>query len=473
MPSEQRGAGLDERRVGLAIAEDRSRISYEDRALVARLVGEALMEGGLGARNKEAPLADIIAPGMTVLLKPNWVLHYNKSRMGMDCMVTHPRFIEAVLEEVAKAGPGRIVIADAPIQSTAFDLLVPESWKAKIRAAAPCRVDFVDLRKSIWRTDRWSRRIEPGTREDRDYVLFDLGPLSLLEPITIPGVQFRNTCYHPDALAAAHEPGRHRYLLCREIFDADVVINLPKLKSHRKAGLTAALKNLVGVNGDKDFLPHHRLGGSARGGDCYEGNALVKSLAERCYDNANRRINRPGYLAWEKCGLAFLKLSEILTGNSELEGGWRGNDTLWRMVLDLNRIALYGRTDGSLSETPLRRIYSLTDAVVAGENFGPLAPEPVNLGAVTFASSSAFADLAHAALMRFDWRRIPSVRNAFGAYPYPLASGRPEEVDLRLAGRSLSMAALASERGLDFRPARGWRGHIEIEDGRPSGQRLP
>ncbi len=470
MQTGQGGAGLGETRVGVAVAADRSRISYDDKPLVARLVGDALREGGLGAKDGEAPLADIIAPGMTVLLKPNWVLHYNKSRKGMDCMVTHPRFIEAVLAEVAKARPGRIVIADAPIQSTAFDVLVPESWKAAIRAAAPCRVDVVDLRKSIWQTDRWTHRTAPGTRDDRDYVLFDLGPLSLLEPITTPGVQFRNTCYHPDALAAAHAPGRHRYVLCREIFDVDVVLNLPKLKAHRKAGLTAALKNMVGVNGDKDFLPHHRLGGSARGGDCYEGDALVKTIAERCYDNANRRINRPGYLAWERCGLLFLKLGEILTGSGELEGGWQGNDTLWRMVLDLNRIALYGRSDGSLSDTPVRSIYSLTDAVVAGENFGPLAPEPVNLGAVTFASSSAFADLAHAALMRFDWRKIPSVRNAFGSFPCPLASRRPEDVDLRLNGRSISPAELAAERGVDFRPARGWRGHIEMETpgaGRP------
>ena len=80
----------------------------------------------------------------------------------------------------AKAGPGRIVIADAPIQSTVFDRLVTPSWKERIRTlAAPCPVDVVDLRKSIWRTDGWSSRIEAGSRADREYVLFDLGPASL------------------------------------------------------------------------------------------------------------------------------------------------------------------------------------------------------------------------------------------------------------------------------------------------------
>jgi len=34
------------------------------------------------------------------------------------------------------------------------------------------------------------------------------------------------------------------------------------LKLHRKAGITCALKNLIGINGNKEYLPHHRLGGS-------------------------------------------------------------------------------------------------------------------------------------------------------------------------------------------------------------------
>ena len=83
----------------------------------------------------------------------------------------------------------------------------------------------------------------------------------------------------------------HQYLLCREAFDADVVISLPKLKMHSKAGLTGALKNLVGLNGNKDFLPHYRFGGSAKNGDCYEGWSLGRELSERFEDLANRRLN--------------------------------------------------------------------------------------------------------------------------------------------------------------------------------------
>ncbi|MCV6004648.1 DUF362 domain-containing protein, partial [Escherichia coli] len=85
------------------------------------------------------------------------------------------------------------------------------------------------------------------------FVLFDLGRESLLEPITDQGQNFRVTCYDPRLLAARHAPGRHQYLVSRDIIEADVVINLPKLKTHKKAGLTCALKNLIGINGNKEF----------------------------------------------------------------------------------------------------------------------------------------------------------------------------------------------------------------------------
>ena len=86
-----------------------------------------------------------------------------------------------------------------------------------------------------------------------------------------------------------HQIGRHRYLIAREIIEADLVINLPKLKSHKKSCVTGALKNLIGINGNKEFLPHHRKGGSESGGDCYEGGSSLKLAAENLYDFANRR----------------------------------------------------------------------------------------------------------------------------------------------------------------------------------------
>ena len=41
----------------------------------------------------------------------------------------------------------------------------------------------------------------------------------------------------------------------------------PKWKPHSKSGMTAALKNLVGINGDKAYLPHFSTGAPSWGGD--------------------------------------------------------------------------------------------------------------------------------------------------------------------------------------------------------------
>jgi len=66
--------------------------------------------------------------------------------------------------------------------------------------------------------------------------------------------------YSADVTRSNHQPGSHRYLVSQSVLEADLVINLPKWKSHGKAGMTGALKNLVGINGDKAYLPHFRIG---------------------------------------------------------------------------------------------------------------------------------------------------------------------------------------------------------------------
>src|ERR1022692_1434372 len=50
--------------------------------------------------------------------------------------------------------------------------------------------------------------------------------------------------------------GAHRYAVGNTVLSADVILNVPKLKTHMKTGMTGALKNFVGIVGSKDFLPH-------------------------------------------------------------------------------------------------------------------------------------------------------------------------------------------------------------------------
>jgi len=446
------------------IVDDVRYLPYSDIAKIQEKLCCLLHEAGLGIKNKNAPFNDIVEQGMTVLVKPNWVLHENFSSKGMDCLVTHQNFILAVLREIFKAQPGRVIIGDAPIQACDFDRLVPKEWQAEVAAIATCPFEIIDFRRTVLRKGGFSEGQDTQVRGDENYILFDLGKESLLEPVSQPESRFRITCYDPDFLSDKHQPGKHQYLLCREPFEADVIINLPKLKTHKKAGMTAALKNLVGLNGNKEYLPHHRLGGAAEGGDCYPGFAPLKKMAEYCLDEANRNIGTKACSTWMKRTSRLLRVHGAI-GNSEIEGGWYGNDTVWRMTLDLNRLLLYGRLDGTLSDEPLRKIYTITDAIVAGELEGPLAPSPVFFGVITFAESSAFADLVHATLMHFNPESIPLVREAFKPFRYPLVGQVPEKCEIRYEGKSLSLAEASFILGRDFKPPQGWIGHIEQRKG--------
>ena len=93
-----------------------------------------------------------------------------------------------------------------------------------------------DFRRTTARYVDGVRVAEENILPEDQFVLFDLGAESLLEPITDDTDDFRVTCYDPRLMAKTHGKGRHRYLVARDVLDADVVINLPKLKTHKKVG---------------------------------------------------------------------------------------------------------------------------------------------------------------------------------------------------------------------------------------------
>jgi len=244
------------------------------------------------------------------------------------------------------------------------------------------------------------------------YVIFDTGERSYLKPITEYGKnRFRVTCYDPERIAEAHKPGTHKYCISKDFFEADVIISLPKIKTHQKTGRTGALKNLVGINGDKDFLPHHRLGGTELGGDCYSGGSILRYAAELVLDKANRRQGKETYWFWQKLSALLWKLS-LPNSEQRIDAGWYGNDTTWRMVMDLNMIAYYGKTDGTFSDKKQRVIYSVCDGIIAGQGNGPLQPEPLNLGVISFSDNPAVNDIAMAILMGFDYNKFPLLKEA-------------------------------------------------------------
>ena len=393
----------------------------------------SLLAHELGWGDEQAgAFASLIPRGARVLIKPNFVTHENQIAGGIEPLVTHQSLVRAVVEAVLQTEAAEVSVGDAPMQGCDFAELLRatglDEWSEKLMRQ-DCRFHGIrDFRRTIAVFKNGVRVAAENLQEDTDFVLFDLEGESLLEAITDASGAFRVTCYDPRLMRRTHAPGRHQYLIARAVLDADVVINLPKLKTHKKAGITCALKNLIGINGNKEFLPHHRIGGAGLGGDCYPGASPLKRSLEFVLDRQNSTARPALGKVWHELGTQLERAARLAGDSLGVEGSWSGNDTVWRTALDLNRVILYGRADATFADSPARLVVHIADAIVAGQGDGPLAPEALPLGLLLGAGNAAAMDWVGAYLLGYDPQRVSIARQAFGQFRWPLTTFAHEQV---------------------------------------------
>jgi len=419
------------------------------------------------------PLGEIIKPGQTVVLKPNFVRDFRETQAGHeDCLITHGSIIRAALDYayIALKGEGRIIIADAPQNDADFDVIRQmaglDEIQAFYREHAGFEVEVYDLRPEKARKVNGvicGHNRLPG--DPGGYVKVNLGCHSMFHEISHLCHLLYGSEYDTSEIQRHHSGGVHEYMISKTIMDADCVINLPKLKTHKKTGITVCMKNLVGINGNKNWLPHHRLGTPAQGGDQFAD------------DHVKHRIERKAMACFRR---AFPLLGPVRTvlakplkavgqavfGNTNTDmirsGNWYGNDTTWRMVIDLNRILMYADREGHLQNAPARRMFSIVDGIIGGEGNGPLDPMAKKVGMVLAGGNGVAVDLACAYLMGFDYQRLPVLFHAMTQHTLPIAPANLEEVCCRSDRPSWNRPlAEWSGGGLGFRPHFGWRGHVE------------
>lgn len=425
---------------------------------VFALVRGALRDLGLDAARFGSPawnpLGELVAPGGKIVVKPNWVLHRNEGAGGMDCMISHPSLLRAILEYVFLARPAQVVLGDAPLQGCDFEKMLDHGGLRAVIAEFHGRglpLVVKDFRRTVMTVTNELKQVAENLRPESDYVLVDLGADSLLEPISGNWKKFRVTVYDPRKMRAHHRPGRHRFLLARDILEADLVVNVPKLKAHKKAGITCCLKNLIGINGNKEYLPHHRKGARrvGRGGDSHERGSWLLWALETALDGMNRRRDWPRFYRFcEYVVYGALRVYRWMDPLAQLEGNWHGNDTIWRTCLDLNRALLYADKTGQMRDAPQREEISIVDAIVAGQGEGPLSPDPLETGAVFAARNPAVGDRLGARLLGFDETKIALLRHAGDEMRWRISSAKPAwpEFDPPFPAA---------------RPPKGWAGHIE------------
>lgn len=420
------------------------------------------------------PLKELVRPGQCVVLKPNMVKEtHPRDREGWRYVVTHGSVIRAVADYVFKAleGRGQVVVADAPQTDSSFDKVAGLLGLPQLRAfyaAKNLHFEYVDLRREEWVNSGGvivSRRNLAG--DPRGSVAFDLAGASEFAGHRGEG-RYYGADYDVGELNSHHSRGKHEYLIAGTVVKCDVLFSLPKLKTHKKAGITVSLKNLVGVNADKNWLPHHTEGNPTTGGDEHPVPASKHNLERKLVGIARNVSRALPYVGPRLHKVARSAGAKVFGDTEEVvrSGNWFGNDTIWRMCLDLNKVVAYGNSDGTLRPAvPGERKphYVLVDGIIAGEGRGPMNPDPVGAGLVLFGTNSPSVDAACGYLMGFDPAKIPIVRQAFECKQYRLAEWgwRDVEIVSNVEPWNRALPAISSGSTFHFKAHFGWVQNIE------------
>jgi uncharacterized protein (DUF362 family) len=423
-----------------------------------------------------SPLSDLVAPGSTVVLKPNFVRHFTEKPGGhFETVVTHPAVLRPLVDYAWKAvGPeGRVIVADAPQYDCDVEVLLERTRLPELlawyRDVVGREVPWRDLRVEFGRHVhgvQFEKTRLPGDPEG--YEAVDLGEASEFAAMSEAHIgRLRGSDYDEEVTIAHHSGGRNEYLVARTVLTADLVINCPKVKTHKKTGVTLSMKNLIGINGDKNWLPHYRAGFRAQGGDEFP-RADAYSRVRRFGADVARRLLKRGVGG---AVLRRLRSAEEAAGlgRRARNGNWWGNDTVWRTTIDLNKVFYLGDRRGVLG-APSRRVLNVYDGVVAGEGDGPMGPDDRPIGLLAAGEDGVATDVVVAWVMGFDWHRIPVLRNAIGelagGHRITAFTGDPATLELRWLDaadgvRDVRLSDVELDFAFEAHP--GWKGRIERE----------
>src|SRR5262245_47269024 len=139
-------------------------------------------------------LFNLNVSGKRILLKPNLVEFDPKGVIN-----THPAVIEAVIDSFRSLGAGEVIVAEGP-----------------------------------------------GHRRDSEYLLTASGIYDVINEHRVRYVDLNSDDIRLTKLRSRFTNLRQLYLP-ETLFNADLLVSMPKLKTHHWAGITLSLKNMIGV----------------------------------------------------------------------------------------------------------------------------------------------------------------------------------------------------------------------------------
>lgn len=420
------------------------------------------------------PLGDVINQGDTVLIKPNLVMDVNPTGEGTECMYTQAAVVAPVIDYclLALKGTGRIVIGDAPMQECNFENLIEEGGYRdlidfyKNKGISIELVDFREL-KSVIEHGVHKNTFNPNAMGK----VIDLAESSEFAGESSERMRrMRITNYDPDIMLQHHTEEKNEYYISSYVLSADVIINMPKPKCHRKAGATISLKNMVGINVRKEYLPHHTMGSVADGGDEYQVKSRIHRLRSHLLDK-KYKLEASGKYPQARILRYVIMITKLwlllFTDKKKLyfEGSWHGNRTICQTISDLNKILFYADKNGVMQNSRQRKMLIIGDMLISGEHEGPVMPSRKEVGIIVCGFDPISYDIAVSRLMGFDYHKIPAITTALnvkGRYQISQNSENVEIVSNDERFNKISPEKILKENTFKFIPSSGWVNHIEI-----------
>jgi uncharacterized protein (DUF362 family) len=426
------------------------------------------------------PFKTLIKPGDRVLIKPNLVTSRHGEDKNIFSILVHGSVIRAVTDYAVKAldGKGEIVIADSPERVADFSRIIETTglgsilkyYNANKAVSRDIRIFVRDMRRQ--RIEYWKGAIRACRELEGDPEGYTRIRLAAKDSAFSDVTQDRlrklyGADYNRRETVRAHTRGYHEYEIPNTVLRSDVILSIPKLKTHYRVGTTLNLKGFVGLNGNKNLIPHRTLGDPTTGGDTYEYPAA--SFSGRLYRRLNDGLKHKFMARFQNMYSAFI-YATILNAFRILfrpraedivyNGGcWYGNDTTWRSVADISRIIHYADRAGALRETIQRRFFSVVDGIIGGDQDGPVSARPKNSGVIICGSNLISVDAVATYMMGFNPTEIRYLAGVMKQHPsFDLSLNYPEDIlvcsnedDLRM------LFNLRRNRTLMFESPRSWK----------------
>ncbi len=434
-------------------------------------VRETLHRLGLDAAHWNTPewnpLGDVIQPGMTVFVKPNTVRHYHVGGGDIDSVIVHASVIRPFLDYInlALKGDGRIIIGDSQVTEGRFDEALAAAGIDRLlewygdQKYVPLECFDLRINQSVrtWMYGKWGR--ETIEKDPRGYQMVDLGDTSYFKDCDPDKLRIGIASYK--SMRKHHGDGRHEYLFPNSVLHSDVIINIAKLKTHRRTAITLAIKNFMGLPALKDSLPHFQVGSPEEGGDQYIHRSWRKSIGTRLHDIIQTNPCIPVKFVTAVAKKLLWNSHRIIPFRDDVyEAMWPGNDTVWRTLLDLHRVAYYADKEGQLRDAPQRIILHFIDGIIGGELDGPVSPDPVKSGVFLAGYNPVALDCVASTLMGFDPAKIRLLVRGLedAAHDHPLYFGSREDIAVHLDGDVVNLDAFGERYNLHFKEHPGWTG---------------